>query len=301
MAKFIPNAKPDTFNNSYGERKVYGALRILGDEYTIFYSLDWVGAGGKQTLGEADFVILHPEYGILVIEVKSGGIEYKNGSWIQTNTKSGISKMIRPYNQARRSQFEIMERLDDGLQGSPRPMLGYAVWFPSVDLEGTPGLPLEAAPEITLDKNALLAPETSIVGAFAYWAKKFGTIPLNEPQLQKVIAILCPYFHAIPSLKMKVEEAHQSYIRLTRQQMLLLDFLEEQPTAAIHGPAGTGKTVLAVEKAKRLAAQGHNVLLLCYNSFLRSFLKKNNSTPSVDFHTAHSLAYNFLEIGRAHV
>ena len=77
MAIFIPSIKPEDFNNSYGEMKVYEALRSLNDQYTVFYSLSWVGINEKRTIGEADFVIAHPSKGILVIEVKSGEIEYK--------------------------------------------------------------------------------------------------------------------------------------------------------------------------------------------------------------------------------
>jgi len=294
MARFIPGVKPDTFHHSYGEKQVYEALRTLSDRYTVFYSLNWVGIGAERSLGEADFVILHPDQGILVIEVKSGGIEYKNGLWIQTNTQTGTSKVIRPYSQARKSQFELLDRLDRGLQGSPHPMLGYAVWFTSAGRADLGNLPPEAVPEITFDQASLNAPEDAVNAAFSYWQRSYPPVLLNETQLQRVIDILCPYFHVVPSLKAKAEEARRSYIRMTKQQMLLLDFLEEQPTAAIHGPAGTGKTVLALEKAKRLAAQGHRVLFLCYNSFLRGGLKRNNSIPNVDFHTAYSLAYEFL-------
>ena len=68
----------------------------------------------------------------------------------------------------------------------------------------------------------------------------------------------------------------------------------EQDTAVIHGLAGTGKTVLAIEKAKMLAEQGESVLFLCYNSFLRDSLRENNTIPGVVFHNAHSLAYEIM-------
>lgn len=85
MAVFIPNMKPKDFNNSYGEMKVYEALGSLDNEYTVFYSLSWISSSYKRTLGEADFVVTHPGLGLLVIEVKSGEIEFNNGMWIQTN------------------------------------------------------------------------------------------------------------------------------------------------------------------------------------------------------------------------
>ena len=294
MAIFIPTIKPEDFNNSYGEMKVYEALRSLNDQYTVFYSLSWVGINEKRTIGEADFVIAHPAKGILVIEVKSGEIEYKGGDWIQTNTKSGQSKRIEPYVQARKSQFELLDRLNEGIQEFRLPMMCYCVWFPSIDINPQIQLPPETSKEITLDRLNLDNAEKAIEDAFSYWAKKYRQVTLDRAQFQKVINILCPHFHVVPKLKTKIEEMEETYIQLTRQQASLLDFLEEQKTAVVHGLAGTGKTVLGVEKAKRLAAQNEQVLFLCYNSFLRDALKKNNNIPNVTFHNAHSLAYEIM-------
>ena len=134
MAVFIPSIKPEDFNNSYGEKKVYEALRSLSDQYTVLYSLSWVGINADRTIGEADFVILHPVKGILVIEVKSGEIEFKDRKWIQTNTRSGVSKRIDPLGQARKSQFELMDRLYEADLNFKIPMMCYCAWFPTIEM-----------------------------------------------------------------------------------------------------------------------------------------------------------------------
>lgn len=294
MAVFIPGVKPGDFNNSYGEMKVYEALRSLDDLYTVFYSLSWVGSNDKRTVGEADFVVLHPEHGLLVIEVKSGEIAYRDGVWTQTNTRSRISREINPFVQARKSQFELLDRLQKSDHDFRLPMMCYAVWFPSVEIPDGKFLPPEAPREIVLDRKSLDDPERAIVDCFSYWAKKFRRVRLSPTQFKKVTAVLCPHFHVVPKLKTRMEEMEESYIRLTSQQSVLLDFLEEQRTAVIHGLAGTGKTVLAVEKARRIASQQESVLFLCYNSFLRDMLKSNNPIPNVTFHNAHSLAFEIM-------
>ena len=294
MAIFIPSIKPEDFNNSYGEREVYEALRSLNDKYTVFYSLSWVGVNDSRTIGEADFVILHPDKGILVIEVKSGEIEYKNGEWIQTNTRTKVAKRINPLGQARKSQFELLDRLYKADINFSHPMMCYCAWFPSVEIPEGMALPMEAAREILLDKKSLDNPEKAIDACFAYWETKYRSVRLKQKQFQTIIDILCPHFHVVPKLKTKLEEMEASYIQLTNQQAALLDFLAEQRTAVIHGLAGTGKTVLAVEKAKRIASQNESVLFLCYNSFLRDMLKNSNSIPNVTFHNAHSLAFEIM-------
>lgn len=294
MATFIPEVKPEDFNNSYGEMKVYEALRSLGNQYTVFYSLSWVSVNDRRTVGEADFVVAHPDKGIFVIEVKSGEIEYKKGEWIQTNTRTGKQKKITPYTQARKSQFELLERLEIVRSQVKIPMLCYGVWFPSIEIKDKDLLPPEAPKEITLDKASLDKPEKALEDAFNYWATKYRMTKISSAEFQKVVEVLCPHFHVVPKLKTKMEETELSYIQLTSQQAAVLDFLEEQKTAVIHGLAGTGKTVLAIEKAKSLAAKDEQVLFLCYNSFLKDNLKTNNTIPNVTFHNAHSLAYEIM-------
>lgn len=294
MARFIPDLKPEYFNDSIGEKEVYEAFLTLSDDYVVFYSLEWVGIKAR-TVGEADFLVLHPQKGISVIEVKAGGIEYKNGNWIQTNTKTGKKTQIYPFLQARRSKYEILERLERANLAFRLPMVCYCSWFPSISVSEKVSLPPEAAREITLDITDLKDPETSLSTMFAFWeSREHKTVSLMDWQFKKVIDVLCPYFHLVPKLKYQFDELNQSYIQLTNQQTLVLDFLQEQDTAVINGLAGTGKTVIAIEKAKRLAEQGESVLFLCYNAFLREVLKTNNVIPGVVFHNIHSLAYEIM-------
>ena len=58
----------------------------ISDDWYIFHSLNWKdrSKNGRITWGEADFVIFNKMYGILVVEVKSGGISFKDGKWYQT-------------------------------------------------------------------------------------------------------------------------------------------------------------------------------------------------------------------------
>lgn len=296
MATFIPAAKPEYFNNSYGEKKVYEALCLLGNQYTVFYSLSWVSISEKRTIGEADFVVAHPDKGIFVIEVKSGKIEYKRGEWIQINTITHEQKTITPYTQARKSQFELLERLELVRSQVKIPMLCYGVWFPSIEIKDKDLLPPEAPKEITFDNMSLNEPEKALEEAFNYWAKKYPyrMTSLSSVEFQKIIEVLCPHFNVVPKFNVNMEEAEISYIKLTKQQVAILDFLDEQKTAVIHGLAGTGKTVLAIEKAKLLAAKNEQVLFLCFNNLLKNSLKHNNIIPNVTFHNVHSLAYEIM-------
>lgn len=92
MARFYPTIDDD-FHGSDGEIQVYQALQQLSDGYVVFHSFRWLGEPGQyRSEGEGDFIIFHPTKGILSIEVKSGGIGYEEGSWIQINRRNNSKK-----------------------------------------------------------------------------------------------------------------------------------------------------------------------------------------------------------------
>ena len=61
--------------------------------------------------------------------------------------------------------------------------------------------------------------------------------------------------------------------------------MDEQRTAVINGAAGTGKTLVAVEKAKRHARRGEKVLFLCFNSQLKDYLSENFADENIEYST----------------
>ncbi len=295
MARFIPK-EPVNFNNSLGEVKVFEVLQLLDNKHIVFHSFSWVGIN-KRTQGEADFVIVHPTKGIMVIEVKSGEIAYVNGRWTQKNTLTGKTKRISPFDQANRSKYEILERIKLNSRISRSPMVCHAVWFPSVFIYKNDIMPPEAPKEIVFDKGALKKPQIAIDKAFDYWKSKTGiNSSMTNSNLSAIVDIIAPIYHAVPGLKYLIEEAELAYIGLTKKQASILEYLKEQKTAAIHGQAGTGKTLLAIEKAKMLVNEGKVVLFLCYNKFLKNYLRDNHSQTGIVFHNVHSLAMEILGI-----
>jgi UvrD-like helicase C-terminal domain/AAA domain len=60
------------------------------------------------------------------------------------------------------------------------------------------------------------------------------------------------------------------------------------------GAAGTGKTLLAVEKARRLALPAKPVLFLCFNAALRQHLHAHHKHPNVRYLTFHGLARELM-------
>ena len=295
MAKFYPTII-NSFHSSEGERLVYEAFSKLNNEYVIFHSYHWLGEiNQRRSEGEADFVVLHPKKGILSIEVKAGGISYCNGNWVQTNRYTKENKIIDPLGQAAESQFRIQNYLRKHYHG-PMPVIGRAVWFPSVSIHDKITLPLEVNRDIIFDVGSLINPSEDLDKAFLYWKENLGfrQTELCMHDFKDVIKLLMPNFRIVESVASTALEAKRSYILMNRQQASILYFLQEQPTAVIHGPAGTGKTMLAIEKAKILASKGEKVLYLCFNEFLLSYLQEHYKQSSIIFHNVRSLAEELM-------
>ena len=213
MPKFYPTII-NSFHGSEGERLVYEALSKLNNEYVIFHSYRWLGElNQRRSEGEADFVILHPKKGILSIEVKAGGISYRDGNWIQTNRNTKEEKIIDPLGQAAESQFRIQNYLRKHYNGQ-MPVIGRAVWFPSVAIHNKVSLPLEVNREIVFDVDCLLNPQESMDKAFNYWKSNLGfrDSELSVNDFQNMIKTLMPTFNIVESVASTALESTRSYI-----------------------------------------------------------------------------------------
>lgn len=295
MATMIP-AMPLDFHGSDGEQEAYDSLAQLDDSYIVFHSIRWVGRPSSERSpgqGEADFVIFQPSKGIMVIEVKAGNVTLENGVWHQQNRRTGlVTRMKDPEAQASRSKFEIIAALDGKLHSDESCLVCHAVWFTSAPVNKKI-LPMNMNSEMLFDSTDLPDAKAAIDRAFTYWSSKFRPTSLKKGGTERVMNAICPSLSVVPSNRYKIEEHERKLLRLTNEQARIIEFLDDQDKAVISGYAGTGKTVIALEKARRLAARGENVLLLCYNAALKNWLRNNFDAPQITIENFHSLAAKF--------
>lgn len=288
MAKIYPTFTDD-FHSSLGEYKIFNALKKLPDDWYVLYSLNWNNKlqSGKVQWGEADFVILNRIYGLLVIEVKSGGIEYKEGNWIQTRLDNfEKNPMKNPFKQADKSKYKFISLLDNVLYGNKKCYIDKAVWFPSIKNIDSDSLPPEYDDKIVLTEEALDNPLQYIIRAFDFYNSKHYTY-MEKDDFDKVLSALMPEFNLIPSASNIIEENDYSFLQLTQEQKKVLDFISDQGNASIQGGAGTGKTFIAVEQAKRFSDYGE-VLFLCFNRYLYKHLENNCFHKNVEYLNIHT-------------
>ena len=290
MAKIYPEFE-DNYHGSYGEFQIFNALKKLPDDWYIYHSLNWKerSKNGRISWGEADFVIFNKSYGILVIEVKSGGILFKDGKWFQKRLDNEeINEMKNPFNQANRSKYKLIDEIDYKFPYGDRCFIDKAVWFPSInsnDLEKT-NLPLEYDKRLILTNESLSNPLSSLISVYNYYNSSRYTM-LSDSSIKSIKNIIMPNFDLIPSASNIKDEIDYVFYQLTNEQKKVLNFIVDQQTVAIQGSAGTGKTFIAVEQAKRLS-KNKKVLFLCFNKFLYQHLDNKCRFDNVDYYNLHS-------------
>ena len=270
----------------------------MPDDYYIFHSARWNKRyqlerrpeRKRVEWHEADFLIFYPPKGVISLEVKDGGILYdRNCGWTQVNRATGSSKIIDPMYQAQRSMFYIVDLLKEKLPDVFCPVSA-AVWFTSADKEGVRG----EYPNNYHEENVLWANDMASVnqvqrkleGIFQFFDQTRFNV--DEESTRAIVNLIAPEFGAFESARTVRMASERLFQRMTDEQTCLLDYLDEQQVAAIHGNAGTGKTMLAIQKAQRLA-EDDKVLFLCFNAFLKEHLQEHYACPNLTITNLDSL------------
>lgn len=297
----------DDYNDSLGEQRVYAALSSLPDDYIVFHSVRWnrKHVNGRVQWGEADFMVLSPKRGLIVIEVKSGGISCSEGRWFQTNLKTNETHQLQkdPLLQADYGKFSFLYEFSESNNQYVRSRkVNSIVWFPSISDKASIGkLPIEYKREIVFTQKDLETPQRSLESVFDF----YGMTPeqtIQQKDVDLLVSIISPNFNLFPNLSDEADDQNFVFKRLTNEQETLLDYLEEQDNAAIQGGGGTGKTVLAIEKARRLSKDA-KVLFLCFNKMLLEFLREKYGglSSNIDFYNLQSLYIKMAKSNRGNV
>lgn len=243
--------------------------------------------GNALDQAEADFIVFNRKLGILVIEAKAGKIRCEHGEWVYAN--GDAMKHGGPYRQADNMKWKLFNRFEDvGLRNlRERCRLVHAVWLPSFNAHelGSIDYSPEAAREITLCRTDLQDPIAQITRIMRINAGNRNT-NLSESEAREILQkVLLPEFDIVPMNCIDYKYNDFIFARLLDSQARVLNFLQDQKIAVINGAAGTGKTLIAIERAKRAARNGR-VLFLCFNALLKEDISKRcKDVPEIDVYT----------------
>ncbi len=302
MARIYPDLSASELNaiESVAEARIYSALKNkLSDKFLVIFQPRWIlkteSAAARD--GETDFLIAHPDWGYFCIEVKGGGINFDGSSWSSVDKLGNQHSIKDPIKQAMGAKYAIRQKLDES-NGSHKEIYnsvatGHAVFFPDVDDKDAfvrPDLPQQ----LVGTRGDLGAIEVWIMGVFRFWAKESHKA-LGEPGIKLLQKRLANEIHVDLTVGAQLEYLEQKRVQLTQNQMAVLDFISSHRRAAICGGAGTGKTLLAIEKVRRLADEGFKTLLICFNRELSySLALQFVDYPNVTVTTFHKLCQYFI-------
>lgn len=302
MALMIPQVARD-YDELSLEGEMFKALSTLPEDYYVIHSFKnvWVQSNVLH-ISETDFVIFNPSLGIICLEAKAGRVKYQGGQWLYSSGE--VMKHGGPYKQAEHCKWDMLTKI----QNSPisdlqnRCKIMHAVWFPSIEERElfSNRFPEEFDRNITLTKEALANPQKYIDSIFAIELENHIKTNLSEKDAKRLIReIICPEFDIFPSSSFDVDLKKITFNRLLEEQKVLLNFLVEQKSAVINGAAGTGKTMIAVEKATRHANDGDKVLFLCFNAFLRDHLESTYPNDNIEYMTIDGFACKICKTQKA--
>jgi hypothetical protein len=281
-------------------------FEALPEAFTVFHSVKWF-AKTQGTIGEADFIIAHPQHGILVIEVKGGQVSMarrgNDSQWYSTSHYGRIVEIQDPCEQADRNRWALRDWLtSDPRTNGYRYALFPAVALPESRVEGDvrPDCPAD----IFIDLTHLDDLERRLLDIYAYWrahADQSNQRIDGKPAVEALLDLLVPTRTLRPRIAEIFERERRKIDELTQQQYTILKMLRRYKRAAIVGGAGTGKTLLAMEKAQQLAEAGYRVLFVCFNRNLAEWLAQNLANERIYTSTYHALvgtACEWAKMGR---
>ena len=269
----------DVSTASAAERRLFELLKNDPNTtgWIVLHSLG-LSHRGKKPYGEIDFVALIPGKGVFCLEVKGGRIACQNGEWTTINRLGQTEQLKRsPFMQALDGMFALRKTvLERAPAGFPNGIVfGYAVVMPDVSFS-------ICSPEWeqwqVIDRDVLKRPVSAALQRLAAEQSKLHPkIPGGEPTaatLRTLQQLLRPDFEIVVTRRTQIEETELQLLHLTEEQFVVLDTLADNDRCLVEGAAGTGKTMLALEFARRSAASGRKTLLICYNRLLGDWLER---------------------------
>lgn len=277
----------DPATPSKAEKGLFNKLRPLDDPhwYYALHSLN-LSDHARKRVAEVDFLLLGP-HGVFVLEVKGGRVARSNGVWTFTD-RYGNTRRKRegPFVQAGTAMFALEKRLRDLLGGDlvDRTTFGYGVVLPDMVFDTRS---VEWSEEMVLDQAQLGRQDgllRSLNRMAAYWRNKPGKkgAELTKNEIAEYLRVLRPDFDAIPKLKSVADAAENEFARLTESQFVALDKHQRNVRLIYEGGAGTGKTMLAAELARRHSRSGDKVLFTCHSPVIAAFVAAQRGLEDVD-------------------
>ncbi|MGU3435083.1 NERD domain-containing protein [Actinomycetes bacterium M1A6_2h] len=254
------------------EKAVWKALHAQLGEHDFVAANQRVTDRGKDH--EIDFVVALDGLGVVCLEVKGGQVSHDGQSWLQR--RGGDDVRIDPVNQVLGASYSLR----DYVEKDPRWTQGRVRWdhvvvFPNAEVPADfarPDCPRWRIIDRT-QMDQLLPTLQKLLSN-----KESNQRNLSDRGVGELAATLSGRGLPQKDVLARALANEDEVNALTDQQAVILDAIRLLRRVEVRGGAGSGKTFLAVEQARRLTKSGQRVALLCYSHGLASYLRRLTST-----------------------
>lgn len=321
MAHFLPSFNDASFK-SEGEHDLFKTLAALDDSFTVIHSCPWLRGcmerifskeerryvelfrhNRKNLSGEIDFVIVHPNFGLLCIEVKTGSYRPQGSRFVHALNKH----IIDPLEQVRNNAFTTIEMLKENDIACP---VGYAVYFSKSDLKTSDFaqgyFPLGQAP---IQDGILILPKHEATIAervrdiCEFWRNAlYPGRNKFDVQIQKFVDLVWPSQVLSNELGRKIQFDNEVWLKLDHSQHLVVQRCMRSRSFLTAGFAGSGKTLIAYAIASSYALVGRRVAFLFKNKriakHISDLIRQEPFSQLVTVSTFHAYCERYIDSER---
>jgi len=276
MARMIPSFMDD--HTPPGERDVFNMIASGPDDWVVLHSLD-LAPWNRGLRTELDFVVIIPDTGMLCIEVKSHeNITFDGDRWFpETISRS-------PFKQASDGRHTFYRRLAELAPDLKRVPIVHCCIFPRSPFDLHQNLSVQ--PWELMDSRAFRSFNSGANFCAELKARMQRSIAadanivplglrLSGGQIDAILKCCLPIQKRHPAARVEIERRQEQLEKLLRdQQRPVLQLAALNDRLVVSGGAGTGKTLIAMEVARRAAEKGRRVALLCFNQLVGEWMRQ---------------------------
>ncbi|MCE1227652.1 MAG: NERD domain-containing protein [Geobacteraceae bacterium] len=288
MAEVIPSLNT-CLNVTKGERKFADCIKQkLDDNYYCWYNVP-IGKSSRYP----DFIILHPDHGLFVLEVKDWSAdniqERSNKASFRVLCGTEVKEFKNPLEQAHEYALEIVHLLQKDPQlvhiDTRKPLFRWTwgVVLPNITRKQADKLfPEEIIPphRMICKDDMYDSVDAGIFQELLCGMCSYAQGKLSLPQIDRIRWHIFPEIR-LPHRQMALFEQNAEEDEVLPDIMRVMNFQQEQLARSlgeghrvIHGVAGSGKTLIIGYRAQYLAAVcSKPILILCFNKPLAKKLK----------------------------
>jgi hypothetical protein len=264
---------PDPTFATASEQKVWEALRDQLEDRDVLVT--GLRVSDRRKDHEIDLVVAFEGAGVVVVEVKGGQVWCDaHGWWIQ---RRGTTTPIDPVTQARESLYALRDWVTNTPEWGSRTAVrwGHAVVLPYTPVDDDFALPDAQRWQVAGSHDL---PRIGDFLRDVVLNQTSGRRLLDADDIDAMMAALNGRGLPQRDLLGRAEERQDEVERLSAEQAVILDAAQLLHRLEVRGGAGSGKTWLAVEQARRLSKAGQRVALTCYSRGLAAWLQRRVET-----------------------